>query len=117
MTNKILVSEEIRKYDENNNCIYSKGFNGLECWREYNEKGKVVRITNSDGAEETVNYYDDGYTHILNIDGYIIEFHYNNNGNLIHYKNISTGEEYWCEYEYDSNNNLTSIRKYANGVL
>ncbi len=86
------MSEEIKKYDENNRIIYYKKSNGSEFWWEYDENNNKIYFKK-------------------NIDlGFWEEFEswrkYDENNNEIHYRN-NEGKEYW--YKYDENNNSIDI--------
>ncbi len=88
-------NKTVKKFDKNNNCIYSKYPNDRECWRKFNEKNLQIYYKNS--AYEEWKEYDE-------------------NNRLIYYKNIYYlkngkffGDEYW--WEYDKKGNKTDITK------
>ncbi len=76
----------IKKYDENNNCIYYKYSDNYEIWREYDENNNEIHCKNNYG-EEAWKEYD-------------------KNNNLIHYKASNGGE---CWYKYNEYNKQTII--------
>ena len=75
------MTEEIKEYDKNKNCIYYKSTSGFERWCKYDENNNGIHYRNSDGLE--------------------FWFEYDENHNIIHTKN-TCNNEYW--FKYDGNN-------------
>ncbi len=82
------MSEEIEKYDENNNLIYYKNSLGDEFWREYDKNNNIIYYKDSNDME----YFKK----------------YDENNNCIYYKNFD-GKEHW--YKYNNKNSPTRITK------
>lgn len=79
-----------REYDANGNEIHSKDSRGYECWREYDEHGKLVRgKTALNNAVRTNEWYD-----------------CDEHGNIVHRKKVdylSNVLEEWSEYDENGN--------------
>ncbi len=56
------MSEVVKKYDENDNCIYRKDSDGYKQWYKFNENNDLIYYKNSNGREEWYKRYD---KHIL----------------------------------------------------
>jgi YD repeat-containing protein len=98
----------IREYDSKGNVIHIKNSNGFEKWREYDSNGNCIHSKNSDGFESWREYDSNGnVTHNKDSTGYEWWREYDSNGNMIYYKNPD-GYEYWKEY--DSKGNVIHIK-------
>src|SRR5690606_22888433 len=59
-TNKIKILREVPKEEwdfykglPNGHCeIHYRDYNGIECWKEYDENGNIIHFKDSDGFEE-----------------------------------------------------------------
>ena len=71
------MSEVIREFDENNNCIHYKDSDGDEYWREYDKSNNR--------------------THHRDVNGFEYWRKYDINNNEIHYRN-NEGLEEWYKY-------------------
>jgi hypothetical protein len=97
------AGEAIHKFDENNNHIYSKFFDGSEQWREYDTNNNQISFKNSNGLVSKAKY-DSNNNMIFEkgIHGGTTFRTFNENNKEIY--SISMGTEKW--YEYDENNHL-----------
>ncbi len=83
------MSEEIKKYDKNNNLIYFKNSKGSEYWMGYDKNNNKIHNKTSYGFEEWAKYDE--------------------NNNVIHSKYIDSYNCYNHWYKYDENNKQIGI--------
>ena len=53
------MSEELKKYDKNNNLIYRKISTGFEEWREYDKNNNMIHYKNSNGDKYWFRYEEE----------------------------------------------------------
>ena len=53
-TGRITMKEIIKRYDDNDNLVYSKDSTGYEEWWVYDEKDNEIHYKDSDGYEKMV---------------------------------------------------------------
>ena len=75
------MSEEIKKYDKNNNIIYLKSPDNFELWREHDKNNNLI--------------------HYKDTNNYEYWYEYDENNNLIYFKHIDD-YEYWYKYNKDN---------------
>ena len=76
------MNKEIRKYDKNNNLIYSKGTSGLECWYKYDENNNEIHYKGSDGYEYWYKYDENNNKIYCNEGGNKFWFKWENNNRI-----------------------------------
>ncbi len=90
------MNKEIKKYDENNNEIYSIFYNGTKVWKEYDEKNNMIHFKNSDGYEDWAEFDENNHlVHIKNTNGYEYWYKYDGSG-----KQIKITEKEYKEIEF-----------------
>ena len=88
------MNKEIKKYNENNNLIYSKDSNGLEYWYKYDKFNNLIYFKYLNKKER---WYEEWYE----------------NNKLIHFRNC-VGWEYWKKYDENNKSILITEKEYKN---
>lgn len=107
------VSSEDNPYFDNYTSNLSTPLSSPSISYEYDAMGRVIKVTNPDGTNKTVefdkwnitDYDENGNRHKYVLDGFgriVKVFEYNDNL-------LDIEEEYETNYEYDTNNNLVKI--------
>ena len=92
-----------KDYDDKGNLIHCKYSNGYEQWTEYDDKGNVIHCKDSNRDEEWTDYDEKGNEiHYLTSGGYEYWKEYDEKGNECHFKN-SDGLEEWMDYDEKGN--------------
>ena len=87
------MSEEVKKFDKNNNEIYHKHSDGIEYWYKYDKNNNRINFKGSSGYESWQKFDE--------------------NNRVIYYKN-SIRTEYWCKYDDNSNSIYITEQEYKN---
>lgn len=114
------ITEVFYKYDDRNNCIYSKRLNGqkvIEYYKEYDKDNNLIRSKEAlTGSETVYTRNSEGkpilVEYITDASNFKISYQYDEKGNLLIEKNEDgTGTEY--SYDYDKNGNILKKFEYT----